>query len=77
VFLKTASAAADLSSVSTNKNKVGFYFWKTVSMALSLKGITVGIEWALMKLVMASAETSPSKSFLFSSKVLYKTKSLP
>lgn len=49
--------------------------WKTRAMASSLNSTTVGILLASIKATTESLVNSPEKLFLFSSKVLNKTKS--
>jgi len=58
---KASSAALAVSLESSfHKNKVGVDLWNTSSMALSLKGKTLGTELALTKETKLSAEIAPS-----------------
>lgn len=66
----SASAQASLSS--EKKKIVGFPYWKTLLMALSLKGITKGKELSSTKAYKAETVRSPVKELNYSSNCLNK-----
>lgn len=71
---KISSTALYPSLASSNHKKtVGFYLWKTSSMALSLNGRTFGTPLVSTNVFKESAVKPASNPFLNSSKVLNKT----